>query len=200
MRRGEFQLNQILKLSKGIIMSYNIKKLYTEEVVPKLVEKFQYENVMSVPQILKVVINRGMGEATSNTKVIELTYAQMARISGQKPVLTKAKDAISNFKIRKDQVIGCKVTLRSQKMYDFLTKLINLVLPKIRDFRGISFNSFDGRGNYTMGIKEDSVFPEIQLDQIDRARGFDITIVTSANTDDEARALLDFIGFPFRKN
>jgi len=181
-------------------MSYNIKKLYTEEVVPKLVEKFQYENVMSVPQILKVVINRGMGEATSNTKVIELTYAQMARISGQKPVLTKAKDAISNFKIRKDQVIGCKVTLRSQKMYDFLTKLINLVLPKIRDFRGISFNSFDGRGNYTMGIKEDSVFPEIQLDQIDRARGFDITIVTSANTDDEARALLDFIGFPFRKN
>lgn len=181
-------------------MSYNIKKLYTEEVVPKLIEKFQYENVMSVPQILKIVINRGMGEATSNTKVIELTYTQMARISGQKPVLTKAKDAISNFKIRKDQVIGCKVTLRSKKMYDFLTKLINLVLPKIRDFRGVSFNSFDGRGNYTMGIKEDSVFPEIQLDQIDRARGFDITIVTSANTDDEARALLEFIGFPFRKN
>jgi large subunit ribosomal protein L5 len=180
-------------------MSYNIVKKYKEEVVDALIERFEFDNVMSVPKIEKIVINRGMGEATTNSKVVELTYNQMARITGQKPVLTKSKKAISNFKIREDQVIGCKVTLRSAKMYDFLTKLIHIVLPKIRDFRGVPTNSFDGHGNYTLGLKEDNVFPEVNLDQMDKARGFDITIVTNTDVDEEARALLELIGFPFRK-
>jgi len=180
-------------------MTYNLKKKYTDEVVPELKKKFDFPNVMSIPKLEKVVINRGMGEVTTNTKVIELTYNQLAKITGQKPVLTKAKKAISNFKIRENQVIGCKVTLRGEKMYDFLTKLINIALPKIRDFRGIPLNSFDGRGNYTLGLREDSIFPEVDLDHIDRSRGFDITVVTSTDSDDEARALMEFIGFPFRK-
>ena len=175
----------------------NLKEQYKMTIKDMLQQKFKYNNVMSIPKLEKIVINRGLGEVLTNSKVVELTYNQMAVLSGQKPVLTKAKKAISNFKIRKDQVIGCKVTLRSQKMYDFLTKFMFIVLPKIRDFRGVPKNSFDGRGNYTLSLKEDSVFPEIEI-EADRLRGFDITFVTSAESDEEAKVLLEAFGMPFR--
>ena len=176
----------------------NIKDIYKKDVIKKLQEKYNYKSVMAVPKIEKIIINRGLGEATVNQKVIELTVNQFVAITGQIPVLCRSKKAISNFKIRKDQIIGCKVTLRSNKMYDFLTKFINIALPKIRDFRGISKNSFDGRGNYTLGITESGIFPEFTAD-VDKDRGFDITFVTTAKTDKEAYDLLDFIGMPFRK-
>lgn len=175
-----------------------LKDLYKDSIVNDLLDKFNYNNINSVPKLEKIVINRGMGEVTSNKKVVDITVHQMTAISGQKPVLTKSKKGISNFKIRDNQIIGCKVTLRSKKMYDFLSKLLFIVLPKIKDFRGISKNSFDGRGNYTFGIKEDSIFPEIVGD-IDKIRGFDVTFVTSASTDKEAFELLKAFGFPFRK-
>ena len=177
----------------------NIKKKYQTDLRKILKNKFQYKNNLSIPKLEKIVINRGMGEVVVNSNVIDKTVKQFIAISGQKPVLTRSKKAISNFKIRKDQVIGCKVTLRSDRMYDFLNKLLNIVLPKIRDFRGVPVKSFDGRGNYTLGLKEDGIFPEIQGD-IDKTRGFDITFVTSANTDKEAYALLECLGMPFRKN
>jgi large subunit ribosomal protein L5 len=180
--------------------AFNLKKKYKDEVVKKLIEKYKYENKMSVPMIKKIVLNRGVGEAVNNSKAIDVTVDQMGAITGQKPVVTRAKKSISNFKIREDQPIGCKVTLRSNMMYDFLSKLINVCIPKIRDFRGVSVKSFDGRGNYTLGLKEDSVFPEIIVDNLDQVRGFDITFVTSATTDSEARDLLAFLGMPFRKN
>lgn len=178
---------------------FTLKKHYETNVRTAMSEKFQYGNVMEVPKIVKIVINRGLGEAVTNSKVVESSMDQLLAISGQKPVATKSKKSISNFKVRENQIIGCKVTLRSKKMYDFLTKLLNVALPKIRDFRGLPNNSFDGRGNYTLGIKEDSIFPEVHLDQLDRVRGYDITVVTTAKTNDEAFELLKQMGFPFRK-
>jgi len=173
---------------------------YNEEVVPFFIQKNKKLNVMAVPRLQKIVINRGIGEATTDAKLVDLTYNQILKVSGQKPLITKSKKSISNFKVRKDQPIGCKVTLRSLKMYDFLVKLLNISLPKIRDFRGVPSNSFDGRGNYTLGLKEDSIFPEIKLESSDKVRGFDITFVTTAKTDKEAYDLLSKLGMPFRQN
>ena len=176
-----------------------LKKHYNDIVKQKIAEKYQYSNTMQVPKLVKVVINRGLGEAVSNAKVVDQSVDQLLAITGQKPVVTKSKKSISNFKLRENQSIGCKVTLRSNKMYDFLTKFIYIYLPKIRDFRGLPTNSFDGRGNYTVGIKEDSIFHEIPLDKLDKLRGFDITIVTTAETNDEAFHLLEYLGFPFSR-
>ena len=180
-------------------MKINSYKDLYNKIRDELYVELNYKNKFQVPRLEKIVINRGLGEATSNKKVVDFTIDQFISISGQKPVLTKSKKAISNFKIRKDQVIGCKVTLRDVKMYDFLSKLFNIVLPKIKDFRGLSHNSLDGNGNYTIGIKEDSIFPELTSD-IDKSRGFDITLVTSKNTTDkEALILLKKFGLPLRK-
>ncbi len=178
----------------------NLKTKYQDDIVKALMEKYKYSSIMEVPKLEKIVINRGLGEAVGNSKLVEYTADQFKAITGQKPILTKAKKAISNFKIREDQIIGCKVTLRSKKMYDFLTKLLNVAIPKIRDFRGVSRTAFDGRGNYTLGLKEDIIFPEIKYDTIDRSRGFDITFVTTAKTNEEAYELLALLGMPFRKN
>lgn len=177
----------------------NLKKKYKEQVKPALQENFQYRNVMEIPKLVKVVINRGVGEAVSNGKIVELTFDQMYALTGQKPLITQAKKSISNFKLREGQAIGCKVTLRGDRMYDFLNKLFNVALPKIRDFRGVSYTSFDGRGNYTLGIKDDTIFPEISFDKVDKARGFDVCIVTTAKSDKEAYELLKVLGMPFRK-
>ncbi len=176
----------------------NIKEKYKNEVVHLIQKKFNTTNIMSIPKFTKIVINRGLGEAANNNKMIEFTVNQFIAITGQIPQLTRSKKAISNFKLRKDQIIGCKVTLRSQKMYDFLTKFINIVLPKIRDFRGLSKRSFDGKGNYTIGIDESRIFSEFDTD-FEKDLGFDITFVTTANTDEEALFLLESIGIPFRK-
>lgn len=180
--------------------AFNLKEKYKQEVVKALQEKYNFKTPMQIPAIEKIVINRGLGEAVSNSKVVEYTAEQLQLLTGQKPVLTRAKKSISNFKIREGQVIGCKVTLRSEKMYDFLTKLLKISLPKIRDFRGTPKNSFDGRGNYTLGIKDDTIFPEVVFDKVDKTRGFDITIVTTTNSDSEAYDLLNMLGMPFRKN
>jgi large subunit ribosomal protein L5 len=177
----------------------NLKKIDIEKINNAMIKKFNYPSIMMVPKIEKIVINRGLGEAVTNSKAIDVTVEELVKITGQKPVITKAKKSISNFKIREEQAIGCKVTLRSKKARDFITKLINLALPKIRDFRGVPNKSFDGRGNYTLGIKESLIFPEIAYDNIDKIRGFDITIVTSAKTDEEAYELLVQYGMPFRK-
>jgi len=176
-----------------------LKKLYFEKISKELMSKHSYKNVMMIPRIEKIVINRGVGEAVSNIKILEASVKEMELISGQKPVVRKAKKSISNFKVREGQPIGCSVTLRSNKMYDFLTKLIKIALPKIRDFRGVSFAAFDGRGNYTLGIRESAIFPELTSDHVDKVRGFDITIVTSAKTNQEAYDLLELFGMPFRK-
>jgi large subunit ribosomal protein L5 len=178
----------------------SLKDKYNKEVKPELQKKYNYKNVMQIPAITKVIINRGLGEAAANSKLIEGCVDEFKDLTGQKPVVTHAKKSISNFKIRQGQAIGCKVTLRSKKMYDFLSKLINIVLPKIRDFRGISNNAFDGAGNYTLGIKESTIFPEVNYEKIDRIRGYDITIVTSAKTDAEAKDLFHLLGMPFRRN
>lgn len=177
----------------------NLKKKYQNEVKGALQEAFEYSNVMQIPKLSKVVINRGIGEAVTNGKSVELTFDQMYAITGQKPLIRQAKKSISNFKLREGQAIGCKVTLRGDRMYDFLNKLFNVALPKIRDFRGVPNASFDGRGNYTLGIKDDTIFPEISIDKVDKARGFDISIVTTANSDKEAYELLRVLGMPFRK-
>lgn len=175
------------------------KDYYEQDIVQKLIDLYQYKNVHMVPKLEKIVINRGLGESLSNKKAIEATFNQFLAISGQKPILTKAKKAISNFKIRKDQVVGCKVTLRGKRMYDFLSKLYNIVLPKIKDFRGLKKNAFDNDGNYTLGIKEDSIFPEIRS-EVEINRGFDITFVTSTGTSkEEALTLLKLFGMPVRK-
>jgi large subunit ribosomal protein L5 len=176
-----------------------LKKQYKETVFDKLNEKHTYKSTMMVPKLVKVVLNRGIGEVTSSSKVVEQTVEQMHAITGQKPVLCRAKKSVSNFKIREGQVIGCKVTLRGDMMYEFLTKFINICLPKIKDFRGLPGKSFDGRGNYTIGIKEDIIFPEVNYEKVDRVRGFDMTFVTTAATDQEAYDLLELCGFPFRK-
>lgn len=176
-----------------------LKEKYIKEIVPKLMKERQYSNPMQVPHLIKVVINRGVGEARENAKAIETSAAELGSIAGQKPLVTLSKKAISAFKLRGNIPIGLKVTLRGQRMYDFVSKLINICLPKIRDFKGVNPRSFDGRGNYTMGIREQLIFPEVDYEKVDRVRGMDITFVTSAETDEEARLLLEFLGVPFRK-
>lgn len=176
-----------------------LKDFYKNEVVPGLTKKFGYQNVMEVPKLDKVVINMGVGEAKDNAKLLESALKDMEIIAGQKPVITKAKKSVANFKLREGMSIGCKVTLRGEKMYEFVDRLINLSLPRVRDFRGVNPNAFDGRGNYSLGIKEQVIFPEIEYDKIDKVRGMDIIFVTTANTDEEARELLTLFGMPFRK-
>ena len=175
-----------------------LKTYYQETIVPKLKEQFSYSNINQVPKVTKIVINRGLGEASQNAKALESSLSELATISGQKPVVTRAKKAIAGFKIRQGMPVGAMVTLRGEKMYAFLDRLISLALPRIRDFRGVSPKSFDGRGNYSLGIKEQLIFPEIEYDSIDQIRGFDISIITTANTDEEGRALLKEMGMPFR--
>jgi large subunit ribosomal protein L5 len=174
-----------------------LKDKYDNEVVQAMMEKFGYTNIMEVPKLEKIVLNMGVGEAKDNPKVLEAAVGDMQLITGQKPVLTRAKKSIANFKLRENVAIGCKVTLRKQKMYEFADKLINVALPRVRDFRGVSDKAFDGRGNYSLGIKEQLIFPEVEYDKIDKVRGMDIIFVTTANTDEEARELLRFLGMPF---
>lgn len=171
---------------------------YKEEIVPKLKEKFQYKNVMQVPKVDRVVLNIGAGEAIQNPKALDGAVSDLTIISGQKPVITRAKKSIAGFKLREGMAIGCKVTLRGKRMYEFLDRLINLALPRVRDFRGVSPQAFDGRGNYSLGIKEQTIFPEIEYDKIDKIRGLEVVIVTTAKTDEEARELLKSMGMPFR--
>lgn len=175
-----------------------LEKMYREEIVPKLIERFAYDNVMQVPRLTKITLNMGVGEAVGNKKVLENAVADMAKIAGQKPIVTKARVSVASFKIRDDWPIGCKVTLRRSRMYEFFDRLVNISLPRVRDFRGVSGRSFDGRGNYNMGVKEQIIFPEIDFDQIDAIRGMDIAIATTAKTDAEAKALFEAYGFPFR--
>ncbi len=176
-----------------------LKTLYQEEVSGALMKKFEYKSPMQIPKIEKVVINIGLGEAKDNSKVIDSAAADLALITGQKPVVTKAKKSVANFKIRQGMNIGVKVTLRGEKMYEFIDKLFNIALPRVRDFRGINPNAFDGRGNYSLGIKEQLIFPEIDYDKIDKIRGMDIIFVTTAKTDEEGRELLKLMGAPFAK-
>jgi len=174
------------------------KDMYRSEVVPKLMEKFGYQNVMQVPRLSKITINMGVGEAVGNKKILDTAVAELASISGQKAVMTKAKKSVASFKIRDGYPIGCKVTLRRDRMFEFLDRLVSIALPRVRDFRGVSGRAFDGRGNYNMGVKEQMIFPEINFDEVDAARGMDIAITTTAKTDAEAKALLESFGFPFR--
>jgi len=176
-----------------------LKEHYNDNVVKSLMEKYNYSSVMQVPKIEKVVINIGVGDAVSNSKLLDDSVAELATISGQKPVITKAKKSIAGFKLREGMPIGCKVTLRGARMYQFFDKLVSISLPRVRDFRGVSKNAFDGRGNYTLGIKEQLIFPEINFDKVNKLRGMDIVIVTTADTDDEARELLTQLGMPFQK-
>jgi large subunit ribosomal protein L5 len=179
-------------------MTTRLEKVYKEQIVPKLMEKFGYKNVMQVPRLSKVTLNMGVGEAVGNKKIMENALADMAKIAGQKPVTTLARKSIATFKIRDGWPIGCKVTLRRHQMYEFVDRLVNIALPRVRDFRGVGGRSFDGRGNYNMGIKEQIIFPEIDFDQVDAMRGMDIAITTTARTDEEAKALLEAFSFPFR--
>ena len=176
-----------------------LKDLYKSEIVDAMVKKFGYKNVMEVPKLDKIVINMGVGEAKDNSKVLETAVKELETIAGQKVVTTKAKNSVANFKIREGMPIGCKVTLRGEKMYEFLDRLVNLALPRVRDFRGVSADSFDGRGNYALGIKEQIIFPEIEYDKIDKVRGMDVIVVTTAKTDEEARELLRLFNMPFKK-
>ena len=180
-------------------MSARLKEQYKTEIVEAMTKKFGYKNIMQVPKLDKIVINMGVGEAKENAKILEAAVSDMETISGQKAVITKAKKAVANFKIREGMPIGCKVTLRGDKMYEFLDRLVNLALPRVRDFRGVSANSFDGRGNYSLGIKEQLIFPEIEYDKVDKVRGMDIIFVTTAKTDEEARELLTLFNMPFSK-
>jgi large subunit ribosomal protein L5 len=175
------------------------RELYNDTIVDALTKKFGYKNVMEVPKLAKIVINMGVGEAKENAKVLDSAVADLEKICGQKPVITKAKKSVANFKIREGQAIGCKVTLRGERMYEFADRLINLSLPRVRDFRGVNPNAFDGRGNYALGIKEQLIFPEIEYDKIDKVRGMDIIFVTTAKTDEEARELLAQFNMPFAK-
>jgi large subunit ribosomal protein L5 len=175
-----------------------LKTVYQETITPKLISQFQYTNVHQVPKVTKVTVNRGLGEAAQNAKSLEASLSEIALITGQKPVVTRAKKAIAGFKIRQGMPVGIMVTLRGERMYAFLDRLINLTLPRIRDFRGVSPKSFDGRGNYTLGVREQLIFPEVEYDKIDQVRGLDISIITTAKTDEEGRALLKEMGMPFR--
>ena len=176
-----------------------LKEQYQNEIVDAMLKKFGYKNIMEVPKLDKVVINMGVGEAKENAKVLESAIADMEKIAGQKAVVTRAKNSVANFKIREGMPIGCKVTLRGEKMYEFVDRLINLALPRVRDFRGVNPNAFDGRGNYALGIKEQLIFPEIEYDKIDKVRGMDVIFVTTAKTDEEARELLKQFNMPFAK-
>ena len=176
-----------------------LKDYYKSDVAPALMKKFGYKSVMQIPKLEKIVINVGCGEARENSKVMDAVVKDLAAITGQKPILTVAKSSIANFKLREGMVIGAKVTLRAEKMYEFMDRFLNVALPRVRDFRGINPNSFDGRGNYTVGLKEQLIFPEIEYDKIDKIRGMDISFITTANTDEEARELLSLLGAPFAK-
>lgn len=176
-----------------------LKEQYQNEIVDAMIKKFGYKNIMEVPKLDKVVINMGVGEAKDNAKLLESAIADMEKIAGQKAVVTRAKNSVANFKIREGMPIGCKVTLRGEKMYEFLDRLVNLALPRVRDFRGVNSASFDGRGNYALGIKEQIIFPEIEYDKIDKVRGMDVIVVTTAKTDEEARELLRLFNMPFKK-
>ncbi len=176
-----------------------LKETYLNSIVDAMMKKFEYKNVMQVPKLEKIVINMGVGEAKDNSKVLDTAISDLETISGQKAVVTRAKKSVANFKLREGQPIGCKVTLRGEKMYEFADRLINLALPRVRDFRGVNPNAFDGRGNYALGIKEQLIFPEIEYDKVDKVRGMDIIFVTTAKTDEEARELLAQFGMPFKK-
>jgi large subunit ribosomal protein L5 len=180
-------------------MSARMKDRYLNEITPALMQKFNYSTVMQVPKVEKIVINMGVGEAVSNSKVLDTALEDLQKISGQKPVVTRAKKSIAGFKLRENMPIGVKVTLRGERMYHFLDKLFNVTLPRVRDFRGISNKAFDGRGNYTLGLKEQLIFPEIEYDKVDKVRGMDIVIVTTAKSDEESRELLTQLGAPFVK-
>ena len=176
-----------------------VKDKYQNVVVPELMKEFKYSSVMEVPKLEKIVVNMGLGDAVANPKIVEDAVAELTRITGQKPVITKARKSISNFKLREGMVVGAKVTLRGEKMYYFFDKIVSIALPRVRDFRGLSKDSFDGRGNYTLGVKEQLIFPEIKFDDVKKVRGMDIVIVTTAETDQEGRALLAHLGMPFKK-
>ena len=180
-------------------MAARMKETYTKEVFPALMEKFKYNNVMEVPKLEKITINMGLGEAKENPKLLEGAVEELALITGQRPVITKSRKSIANFKIREGMPIGTKVTLRGERMYEFADKFFNIALPRVRDFKGVSRNSFDGRGNYAMGIKEQLIFPEIEYDKIDKIKGMDIVFTTTAKTDEEAMALLELLGMPFTR-
>ena len=180
-------------------MSSRLKETYNNEIKDAMMKKFGYKNIMQVPKLDKIVINMGVGEAKENAKVLDSAVSDLEIIAGQKPVTTKAKKSVANFKLREGQAIGCKVTLRGDKMYEFADRLINLALPRVRDFRGVNPNAFDGRGNYALGIKEQLIFPEIEYDKVDKVRGMDVIMVTTAHTDEEARELLTLFGMPFSK-
>lgn len=176
-----------------------LKEIYSTEIMDAMTKKFGYKNVMQVPKLEKVVINMGVGEAKENAKILDSAISDLETITGQKAVVTRAKNSVANFKIREGMPIGCKVTLRGEKMYEFVDRLINLALPRVRDFRGVNPNAFDGRGNYALGIKEQLIFPEIEYDKVDKVRGMDVIFVTTANTDEEARELLTLFNMPFSK-
>ena len=180
-------------------MTHYFKQRYQDEIVPTLMQSLGLDNVMEVPRLQKVVVNIGVGEALDNAKALDAAVADLTKVAGQKPIVTKARKSIANFKLREGRVIGVKVTMRGERMWSFLDRLINVALPRVRDFRGISPNSFDGRGNYTVGLREQLVFPEIEYDKIDKIRGLEITIVTSAKTDEAGKQLLNMLGMPFRK-
>ena len=197
--------NQVAKLTAtdttnaGNADRYRMRKQYTEEVVPALIKRFGYKNINEVPRLEKIVLNMGLGDCKDNSKSLQQAVEELKMIAGQKPVITTAKKSVANFKVREGMNVGAKVTLRGNRMYDFLDKFISIALPRVRDFRGISSKSFDGRGNYAVGVKEQLIFPEIEFDKVEKVRGFDICIVTTAKTDEEARELLKLIGMPFAK-
>ena len=176
-----------------------LRERFENEIKKSMMEKFNYTSVMQVPKVDKIVINMGLGEAVSNSKIIDEAVGELALITGQKPIVTRAKKSIAGFRLREGMPVGCKVTLRGARMYDFLDKLVNVALPRVRDFRGVSANAFDGRGNYTLGVKEQLIFPEIEYDKVSKVRGMDIIVVTTANTDEESRELLKELGMPFQK-
>ena len=197
--------NQVAKVTAtdttnaGNADRYRMRKQYTEEVVPALIKRFGYKNINEVPRLEKIVLNMGLGDCKDNSKSLQLAVEELKLIAGQKPVITTAKKSVANFKVREGMNVGAKVTLRGNRMYDFLDKFISIALPRVRDFRGISSKSFDGRGNYAVGVKEQLIFPEIEFDKVEKVRGFDICIVTTAKTDEEARELLKLLGMPFAK-
>jgi len=184
---------------KGPQEPSRLKVRYSKEVVPALVKHFNYKNLMAVPKLEKIVINMGLGEAVANAKIMDVAAAELGQIAGQRPVVTRAKKSIANFKLRQNMPIGAAVTLRGERMYEFFDRLTSIVLPRVRDFRGVSMKSFDGRGNYTMGLRDQLIFPEISYEKVDKIRGMNLTIVTTARTDDEARELLKQLGMPFRQ-
>ena len=185
------------QVAKESATENRVKELYVKTVVPALIKKFNYKNINQVPKLVKITINSGLGDVKDNSKSVQLAQEELKLISGQKPILTNAKKSVANFKIREGQSVGMKVTLRGKRMYEFFDKFVSIALPRVRDFRGVSTKSFDGRGNYAMGVKEQLIFPEISYDQVEKIRGFDICITTTANTDEEARELLAMLGMPF---